>query len=740
MRDRAGILALLLLLGGCEKTPPTTPAQSSATSPPAPQDPSQLTPSSQCLECHREAHESWQHSHHALAHRNTGNPVDAEAFAGTTLQDGPAQWTFAGGAAQPEIRWEDDRAGDLSPKSGSPPMAIGTTPLVQYLLAAGDGRYQVPDMAWDPAKKEWFSIYGEEHRHPDEWGHWTQRGMNWNAQCAYCHFTGLRKDYDPETDHYATRWVEQGVGCAQCHGGKPEVPNADGCLIDRSSSFSKAQWTESCATCHARREEFDETFTTGRSFHDHYGLALPNQPGLWFPDGQQLDEIYKYTSLLLSRMGHKGIGCTDCHDPHAATPKFGDAAVRANALCMTCHASGQDGAVIIDVTSHTHHPPGVGGSSCVDCHMPKRSYMGRDPRSDHRFPRPDPLLTKELGVPNACNDCHSDQTLEWQIEKTHEWYGETMNAVGRKRTRAIDAAQNGRPGALAQLLDAFSSEEMDAWQATLLRLMEPWAQDSRVVRSANVSLHEGGPLVRAAAAALIARRGETGPLLETALADPLKAVRLEAAWGAFEHLPAQHPAIQEAEAVARHQSDQPAGAMRMARIAIARGNLDVAEQWMKKAAEWDRTSPVPRRDLAIFLNSQGRSPEALEWMQKAVDAAPENPEFHYLYALSLAENQRPADAEKHFQEAVRLAPRYSRAWYNLGLLQAGQNRVDEALQSLRHAEQTDPSSPDAPYARATLHLRLQQWPQAQDAAAEALRRAPDHAPSAQLLRDLQQRR
>ena len=37
-------------------------------------------------------------------------------------------------------------------------MAIGLTPLVQYLLATGDGRYQVPDMAWDPEKKEWFSI------------------------------------------------------------------------------------------------------------------------------------------------------------------------------------------------------------------------------------------------------------------------------------------------------------------------------------------------------------------------------------------------------------------------------------------------------------------------------------------------------------------------------------------------------------------------------------------------------
>ena len=618
-------------------------------------------------------------------------------------------------------------------------MAIGHTPLVQYLLAAGDGRYQVPDQAWDPQGKEWFSIYGDQDRNPDEWGHWSQRGMNWNSQCAYCHFTGLRKNYDPGKDSYATKWVEQGIGCAQCHGESLEHPGPDGCLTDRARKFPKDRWTESCATCHARREEFDEEFTIGRSFYDHYSLALPDQPGLWFADGQQLDEVYKFTSLQLSRMGHKGIGCTDCHDPHAATPKLGAAAVRTNSLCMTCHSGGAEGAVVIDPNLHSHHAPGTEGASCVDCHMPKRTYMGRDDRSDHRFPRPDPLLTKEIGTPNACNNCHADKGIDWQIEKTHEWFGDDMNAVGRKRSRAIHAGQNRQAGALDQLLAALAGEEIDAWRATLLRLMEPWSGDSRVVRAANVSLQEGGPLARCAAALLIAARGERGPLLEKALGDPLKAVRVSAAWAALESLPADHPAVKEVEAIARHQSDQPAGAMRMARIAIARGNPAEAESWMKKAAAWDKTSAVPRRDLAVFLSGLGRSGDALKWMEEAARLSPESAEIQYLSGLAQAEANQPAEAERYFRKAVSIDPRYARAWYNLGLLYAGQEKLEAALQALRQAEMVDPASPDAPYARATLHYRLEQLDEARDAATESLRRAPDHTPSAQILRELESR-
>ena len=173
----------LLALGfvSCgEKSPPPPGGSAEAAEPPPLTDPHTLSPSSSCAHCHKDIHESWSGSHHGLAHRDTGDATDAEAFAEREVTQGTAKWKFSGGADKPEIDWQDGE----QEISGKPPMAIGYTPLVQYLLATGDGRYQVPDMAWDPEKKEWFSIYGDQDRRPVEWGHWSQRGMNWNSQCA----------------------------------------------------------------------------------------------------------------------------------------------------------------------------------------------------------------------------------------------------------------------------------------------------------------------------------------------------------------------------------------------------------------------------------------------------------------------------------------------------------------------------------------------------------------------------
>jgi predicted CXXCH cytochrome family protein len=740
--------AIVLAVAGCDRASETPAAEDRAASEPGqtadagappPVDfpsPRALAKSSQCADCHADVTEKWRPSHHGLAHRDTGTEVEAEAFADRQVEAGAARWSFTGGAEHPRVSWSDAEDESAEPIEKETPMAIGLTPLVQYLIRTDDGRYQVPDMAWDPEKKDWFSIYGDEDRRPHEWGHWTQRGMNWNSQCAYCHFTGFEKNYDAERDQYDSHWVEQGVGCAQCHG--PSEPNhgQHDCVIDPEKNYTPEQWMHSCATCHARREEFDEQFTIGDSFYDHYSLALGSQPGLYYPDGQQLEEVYKFASLMMSKMGHAGITCLDCHDPHSNEPIGGEAAVQTNALCLTCHAGGDRGATVIQPDAHTFHEAGTPGSRCVDCHMPKRDYMQRDPRSDHRFPIPDPRMTKELGTPNACNDCHGDQGLDWQIEWTDKWYGEKMERPERQRTLAIHAAREGRPGALDKLLEAYESEEIDAWRATLLRLMDPWAADRRVARLADDAAGDGGPLARAAAARLAGSRGDFNPTVETSLADPLKAVRLEAGWAAFDQLPDGHPIFEELEAVSRHQSDQPGGAMRMARLAMRRNDLREAEKWFGRAIEWDRTSPSPRRDFAVFLSGIGRTSESVKWLDEAAALAPENPEIPYLAALAYAELGEPGKAEERLRAALEINPRFARAHYNLGLLEAGQGRVREAIASLLRAEAADPTSPDAPYARATLHLRAGQIDQALEAAREAVGREPNHGPARQLLREL----
>ena len=128
-------------------------------------------------------------------------------------------------------------------------------------------------------------------------------------------------------------------------------------------------------------------------------------------------------------MYHKGIRCTDCHDPHTTRLK-----AEGNQVCVSCHTHTP---AKYDTSGHHFHPPGSDGSLCVECHMPETKYMVRDPRRDHGFTIPDPLLTKELGIPNARNRCHTNDTntVDWAIEWPEKWYGDRMNRITRDRAR-----------------------------------------------------------------------------------------------------------------------------------------------------------------------------------------------------------------------------------------------------------------------------------------------------------------
>lgn len=146
--------------------------------------------------------------------------------------------------------------------------------------------------------------------------------------------------------------------------------------------------------------------------------------------------------------------------------------------------------------------------------------------------------------------------------------------------------------------------------------------------------------------------------------------------------------------------------------------------------------PAPHRDYAVFLGSLGRPQDSIKWLQKAATLAPQNAEIPFLTALAHAETGNTAKALQLLEKATRLDPLFARAWYNLGLLLSSENRPQEAIQALYKAEQANPSDPSAPYARATIHLRLGQTNEAVDAAREALFRQPGHGPSIQLLQQL----
>lgn len=709
--------------------------------------PGQNAVSKQCQQCHKDIHHHWQRSDHGQANRLMQAKLDDLPFSGKTFKDATADWKMT----KQNGRYQLTTGG----KTHTAGMVIGITPLIQYLTADSGGRWQTPSAGWDPHNNEWFDVISGDDRTSADWGHWTGRGMTWNTQCAWCHMTDFRKNYDNETDRYNSHWSEMGVGCTQCHGHLMKQPDPNnGCLIDiaKERKIKKDNPDlvyDNCATCHSRRGEFNDTFHIGSKFGDHYQLQLPSTPRLYYPDGQIKDEDYVWTSLRHSNMGHKGVRCIDCHDVHSTKLKF---PLKNNALCMSCHAAGTNGRIkgasVIDPVAHSHHF-GVGkhndvgsGHSCVDCHMTETTYMGRDPRRDHGFHVPDPQLTKENGTPNACNKCHTkkEEDVDWAIKWVDTWYGEKMHTPERKRqrarTRAMAMAFEGNPAAIDPLLKAYQNEENPLWLATMLETLQPWSTDPRVQRLGRQAVHHHDSMVRASGCNLMEFSLGNDRWLEPMLQDPVKEVRVAAAWAMRSRLSQRSEAYTELQNTLFFGADQPIGAMRLAELATQGKKLNEAKQWMEKAIALDQTSAAAHQAYAILLGQLGQPEQAMAELDRAIELEPENPRHLYLKALTYAELKQTDKTKELLVKVTQIAPLHDRAHYNLGLLLAGEEKVDQAIASIRRAEQINPEVADYPYARATLHFRKGEKMEAFEACRSVLGIDRNHRNAMQLLRQI----
>jgi len=742
--------------------------------------------SASCKECHAEAYEAWARSHHGLAERLPDAEIDASAFVPpVTLQHGTQQTS----TRQSGEHYEIVTAGlQATQEVFQVDRIIGNTPLRQMLVAFPGGRWQATEAAYDPRSNDWFNVYGAEDRRPGEWGHWTGRGMNWNSTCATCHNTRLRKNYDLTNDVYRTTMVERGVGCESCHG--PMKAHNDWQSANKDSGtgvspvrfkiaqslethrrdarattdptlkkLSRDQMFDTCAACHSRRGEITGDPKPGDSFFDHHLLSIVDESDLFYADGQVRDEDYEVPAFLGSKMFHKGVRCVDCHDFHSAKVR-----VPGNMICLTCHSPGQTNAPAINPVTHSRHkvfgfdtdgvmtnfnlaiyqPNAIKetGGECVNCHMPQTVYMQRHSRHDHGFTIPDPLLTKQFGIPNACNRCHQDKDRDWALKYVEDWYGEKMNRPSRQRAQTIARARNGDDTARDALLKMLQTDAQDYWRAVAANLLERWAGETSVAATLAGKLSDTNALVRQNIIQTLAALGEGSSseiraAISKRLDDPSRNVRIVAAHALMPALNLRSLAGSEFLQMLHHNADQPPGQMQLGVLALARDDPTNAQRHFQTAVRWDSYSPGIRHELAIVLSQLGRPGEALKELQEAVLLAPRDAEFRFKLALAWNEVGESAKALSELEEAVKLDPRHARAGYNLGLARNAAGNPTGAIQALLTAESADPRDPRIPYARATIHARLGHLNEARQAARRALELNPQFPEALTLRRQLQ---
>lgn len=765
-----------------------------------------------CRSCHQREAELWHGSDHYRAMARADDDSVLGDFNEVAAQHFDLEARFFRRQGRFYVRTDGP---DGQPADFPVAFTFGWYPLQQYLVEFPGGRFQCLPWAWDVPGKRWFHLYpGEPIRHDDPL-HWTKPAQNWNYMCADCHSTNLVRGYDLNSDCYQTTYSEINVSCEACHGpGSLHSELAErkwffwdrrrGMALPKLKSADHRVEIETCAPCHARRRIVADRFRPGDKFLDYYMPELIDGTA-YYPDGQILDEVYEYGSFTQSKMYHNAVRCSDCHDPHSLHVKFAATdsttvrpKVNDNRVCGQCHLPAK-----YDTPAHDFHPRrDQPGSLCVDCHMPITHYMVIDPRRDHSLRVPDPQLTIDLGIPNACNRCHNDaskgETPQWARDLLERWYGRSRR--GQHFAYAFDAARRGEPRA-ERLLDAVSrrndiSAMVRASAISLLgQFPQGWAAAAR-------GLEDPEPLVRAVSARVMETADPVEALrrLIPLLRDPIRAVRIEAARvlaGAGpdvmrdEDYQALVRATAEFEAAQRATLEQPGAHVALALLYERQGRFDEAERAYRMALRLDEDSIPARNNLAVLLSTRRRNDEAERLLRDtlalaerrlkiATAAASELPqvrrereaahdsrqigaldarlaalemrarearelehligEMHFSLGMLLGENpSRLAEAERELASAVRLLPLRPRVRYNWGLALKQLGRSAEAEEQLKQALALSPEEPDFLDALARFYASEDRWADALPYAEELFKRRPDRPGAAQLHQIIRQR-
>lgn len=670
----------------------------------------------QCIECHQKEYKEWKGSDHDLAmDLATDESVKGDFNNAVFNRDGQEHKAYQRDGKY--YVWTDGPEGKM--EEFEIKYVFGHYPLQQYLVEFERGKYQTLALTWNSKINAWYymadSVYADQNIDHNSWLHWTNQGQNWNGMCADCHSTNLQKNYNPEEDSYHTTWTDIDVNCEACHGPGSEhmrwaetpgifKDSTDLGLMVNTSTTNNKEFVDQCARCHSRRNSFTDYTPQSKSIYQHMNPSLPMEPA-WHIDGQILDEDYVYASFTQSKMYMHNVKCNNCHNVHTGKIKAHD-----NSLCAQCHLPEK-----YDTPEHHHHKSfgeegqflvsdswvkmEVGsGTLCVNCHMHGQNYMGVDYRRDHSFRIPRPDLSIKMGVPNACNQCHKNETNEWAQNYIEKWYG---NKNTMHFSEAIWAAIHHEEASNEMLHtiinDPLTSTKVKAICYYYLDLSIP--ENQKLIKK---SLNAPSPDIRIAAIQNFSINSkEDFQLLSQRLKDDTRTVRMLAAsilnsvnkddipkyyQAAFDSALAEH-----LEGI-RFNLDFPSEKANMGNYYYYQQEYSKAEKYYKAALKQDSEMYNIKVNLAILLSQNGKLEEAAQQLEEYLQMEPEDYNTYYRYGLLLAEMKKYEEALNYLVIASKNLPQNSRVDYNIAMLYEFMGDMSLAEKYLELAVTKEPSN------------------------------------------------
>ena len=188
---------------------------------------------------------------------------------------------------------------------------------------------------------------------------------------------------------YQTDWE---TNCASCH-------------LENSAQNIPTN----CAACHSKNLHESETDAIQLSSREHQGILR--------------------SVCFVKNKGGEVINCLSCHSSEnnkAPTQQS----------CINCH---QQFSAPEAVAQHTKHQ--TDSANCFSCHQPEIVYGHLEFQKTHEISIPKPELTALKAVPNACNLCHTDKSVNWAITNTKTLWTEHFRDAEISNDPQFDEAE-----------------------------------------------------------------------------------------------------------------------------------------------------------------------------------------------------------------------------------------------------------------------------------------------------------
>jgi predicted CXXCH cytochrome family protein len=411
--------------------------------------------SGNCRSCHADHYASWARTFHS---RMTQEATPANVQGDFTRNN---SFEYLGVKARMEKRADGFfmilNLPDGNIQTAKIDRIVGSRRIEQYLTKQPNQYTRLP-LAYDLVNHRWMSLNGS-FFYPDG-DNYFQHVAQWDSNCVFCHNVKAQPHLDFGNKKFATEVSELGIACGACHG--PGAAHAESALspLTRTSwhlqpggdkqivdplKLSSERSLMICGHCHGQRipepmDRIQSILSQGDPFNAGDDLAQFYRPidrdshigpvafaNRFWPNGSPRLTAYEYQGILRSKCFRNGetgkrINCLTCHTMHGGDPKgqITDEN-RTDQPCLACHQQfGQTKALV----AHTGHAADSAGSRCYNCHMPRVVYGIMAFHPTHDITVPAPQLTADSGVPNACNQCHLDRSVNWAITEARRIWPE----------------------------------------------------------------------------------------------------------------------------------------------------------------------------------------------------------------------------------------------------------------------------------------------------------------------------